>query len=298
MPNSAARRRFLVIHNPLAGRGRHDVLADTLAALGAEGAVSTVVSAQTYDEIRAAAADAVRGGDCDAVVAAGGDGTIRAAATVLAGGPLPLGVIPLGTGNVLATELGLPRAPRAIARMLRDGPATDLGCGRADAEPFLLMVSAGFDAAVVRRFRPSPATKRALGQLAYAWPILAELSGRPTPFEVSIDGRRTDCTWLVVANARHYAGRFVIAPDRSITDPGFTALIVTTTSRRGLLRVMLDIAAGRPPPQDLATRLPCRQAAIHDTRGVAVQLDGDLVAATSLSIGSEKIDLSIIVPPR
>lgn len=293
---ATSRRRFLVIHNPLSGRGRHEALDIALAELAAAGGISTIVDARTYDEIHGAAWAAAQSGDFDAVVTAGGDGTIRAAASALVGGSLPLAIIPLGTGNVLAAELGLPRAPRAIVDLLRHGPEITVACGLAGDEPFLLMVSAGFDAAIVRRFHPNPHAKRLLGKLAYSAPILAELSERPPQFRVAIDGREMVCTWLVVANARHYAGRFVIAPGRSITAPGFTALAVTTTSRLGLLRVMIDIASGHPPRPDLATLIDCREVEIADARNVPLQADGDPLQAARLVVAETKAALQVIAP--
>ena len=71
---------------------------------------------------RLAVRKAAESGSYDAIVAAGGDGTIRHAAAALIGTDMPLGIIPVGTGNVLAHEIGLARTPDAIARMLLEGP--------------------------------------------------------------------------------------------------------------------------------------------------------------------------------
>lgn len=287
-----ARRRFLVVYNPRSGKSRRRLLDAVCARIASSAGVTSLVIEHSFTEIRDVVRDAAASGTFDAAVAAGGDGTIRAVAAGLDGTSLPLGVIALGTGNVLAIELALPREPAGIAEMLMRGPTITLSCGRVDGEPFLLMVSAGFDAAIVRRCRSE--AKRFLGKLAYAAPLIAQLSERPTPFRTLIDGVEHRATWLVVSNASHYAGRFVIAPDRTVTAPGFTALVVTTRSRRGLLGVMLEIAAGRRPSADLATLIPCRRVEIPDAAGVPIQVDGDAMPRPSLLITEEKSPLRLI----
>jgi diacylglycerol kinase family enzyme len=214
----------------------------------------------------------------------------------LAGSGIAMGVIPLGTANVLAGELGLPSDPEGIASMLLDGRVMALSCGRIADGPFLLMVGAGFDAAVVASV--SSRIKRTFGKLAYVGPFIRALARGPQTFAATIDGVDHQCTWLVVANARNYAGRFVIARDRNLTAPGLTALAVTTRSRLGLLRVVLAIALGRTPPASLARLVPCRTATIPPGQDVPVQVDGDHLAATSIVIGPDKISLDLVVPQR
>lgn len=286
------RRRFLVIHNPLSGRSRRGLLDEVCGRIAASGGVTTLVDGCSFDEIRDLVRDATAAAPYDAVVAAGGDGTIRAVVAGLWSTDLPLGVIALGTGNVLAVELALPRDAKGIADMLIEGPTIQLTCGQVDHEPFVLMVSAGFDAAIVRRIRPD--AKRRLGQLAYLAPLVRQLSKRPPAFTVLIDGIAHSATWLIVSNASHYAGRFVVAPDRTVTAPGFTAVVVTATSRRGLLRVMLEVAAGRRPSADLAKIVPCRHVEIPEASRVPMQVDGDLIAMPSLSIADSKTPMRLI----
>ena len=109
---------------------------------------------------RRAARMAADSGNYDAVIAAGGDGTIRHVAAALIGTETPLGIIPVGTGNVLAHEIGLAATAGAVAPMLLDGPIATVACAQANAEPFLLMVGAGFDARVLGGARPAPEEPR------------------------------------------------------------------------------------------------------------------------------------------
>lgn len=291
-PAEITRRRFFVIHNPLSGRNRRQHLDALCAEIAQRGGQVEIGSAQDYASIKGLAAAAAASSGFDALVVAGGDGTIRAAASALIATALPLGIVPLGTGNVLAQELALPHGTDALADMLMSGPTVTVSCGSIGTEPFLLMASAGFDAAILPRLRHR--TKRMLGKLAYTGPVVAQLVQRQRMFTVQIDGKPHVCSWLIVSNARHYAGAFVIAPDRCITAPGFTALAVTATRRRDVLRVMLAVAAGHPPPPSLAAVVPCRHVDIPDARGVPIQADGDPLNLPSLTITDAKRPLRVI----
>src|SRR5690242_5145962 len=115
-------RRLLVVFNPVAGRGRERRLAAILRALRRQGcAVEIRRAAARVDAERIA--DAAKPDGWDAVVAAGGDGTINELANGLARSGLPLGVVPLDTGNVLANEIGLPHRADQLARVLAFAPA-------------------------------------------------------------------------------------------------------------------------------------------------------------------------------
>lgn len=291
-PSDITRRRFFVIHNPLSGRNRRQHLDAVCDRISGAGGRVEIGSAHDYASIRGQADAAVAAGRFDALVVAGGDGTIRAAATALIATKMPLGVVPLGTGNVLATELSLPHDPSALAGMLMSGPTLTVSCGSVASEPFLLMASAGFDAAILPRLQHR--TKRVLGKLAYAGPVVAQFAERQRTFVARIDGKAYTCSWLIVSNARHYAGTFVIAPDRTITAPGYTAFAVTTASRAGMLRVLLAIASGKPPPPSLAAVVPCRHVEIADARGVPIQADGDPLVLPSLVITADKRPLKVI----
>lgn len=294
MPHTEiARRRFFVIHNPLSGRNRRQHLDAVCARITERGGTAEIGSAHDGASIRNLAQTAIASGRFDAVVAAGGDGTIRTVAAETITTRMPLGIVPLGTGNVLATELSLPHDSEALAEMLMFGPTLAVSCGDVDGAPFLLMTSAGFDAAILPRLRHR--TKQVLGKLAYAGPVLAQIADRPRTFEARIDGVPHTCSWLVCSNAKHYAGTFVIAPDRTIATPGYTALAVRATTRRGLLRVMLAIASGRPPPRSLAVVMPCRHVEIADAHGIPIQVDGDALSLPSLAITDTKRPLAVIV---
>src|SRR4051794_31648718 len=161
-------RRLLVIYNPAAGRRsarRLRRFLDELARLAVPVTLRATASRGDAEDF-ARAADP---GAFDAVVAAGGDGTINEVVSGLAASDLPLAILPLGTANVLANEIGLPRDPARLAAIAATGPARATWTGevRSDAglRRFVMMAGIGFDASVVAAI--DPARKRRLGKLAY-----------------------------------------------------------------------------------------------------------------------------------
>ncbi|HJU33017.1 MAG TPA: diacylglycerol kinase family protein, partial [Hyphomicrobiaceae bacterium] len=235
-------------------------------------------------------------GRYDAVVAAGGDGTIRQAAIALIGSPMPLGIIPVGTGNVLAHEIGLARTPSAVADTLLRGPVATVACAQVNGEPFLLMVGAGFDARIVSAL--DQRLKSRLGKAAYAGPLLGAMVRPVDALAVTIDGRSHVATWAVIANARHYGGRFVLAPRTGILQRGLEAVLFKTRSRAALFRQLMLLAAGRLRPDTAGDvhMVACSHVAIVAHRPTPVQVDGDAFGTTPVEIDAGAREVRLIVP--
>jgi len=159
---------MVIVFNPVAGRRRAHLLWRVLDVLMANGVRLDLAETHCPGHAEALARDAVSRGE-SMVVAAGGDGTIAEVANGLMGSNTNLGVIPLGTANVLAHELGLPFSPQAVAAALAFGRTCRLWPGQihnADgARLFVQMLGVGFDAHVVRNL--SFPLKRVFGKGAY-----------------------------------------------------------------------------------------------------------------------------------
>ena len=184
---------MLIVFNPTAGGRRRRRLARALDALGLEG-LRPVVAETLHPGHAAELARAAADRGVGLVVAAGGDGTIAEVASGLAGSAALLGILPFGTANVLAWELGLPFAPERAARVLTAGRAALLrpglarfGSGGGASRLFVQMVGAGFDAAVVAGL--DLRLKRRIGKAAYVAQSARELFRYPFPrFTASLDG--------------------------------------------------------------------------------------------------------------
>ena len=144
------RRRLLVIFNPIAGRRARQRLDAALAALERLGVAIEVRETQAPGDAEAFARGA-RASDFDAIAVAGGDGTMNEVVNGLADPDLPVAILSLGTANVLAHEIGLPRDPCRLAEIVATGPARRVALGEAlfengsPARRFVLMTGIGFD---------------------------------------------------------------------------------------------------------------------------------------------------------
>jgi diacylglycerol kinase (ATP) len=292
------RRRFLLLNNPGAGLAQSSLLDRTLRALEHAGAIVERARPDNTQSARQIVKDAVASRDFDCVIAAGGDGTIRNIAAALAGTTMPVGIIPVGTGNVLAHEITLPPAAGPIARMLLDGPVTKVRCARANDELFLLMAGAGFDARVVAAVNQRH--KSMLGKAAYAGPLLAALAHPMDCLSLTIDGQPREASWAVICNARHYGGRFVMAPQTGIEQCGLQAVLFKAKGQATLLSQLMSLMRGRLErralPQGDVEMLACTRATICAKTPVPTQLDGDAFGATPLIIEANAAELSLIVP--
>lgn len=243
---------MLIIFNPAAGRRRAQRLWRVLDVMMQNGVKLELAETTHRGHATELAQEAARQG-MRLVVAAGGDGTIAEVAAGLAGSDTPLGIIPLGTANVLAHELGLPFAPRAVAAALAFGRTRTLWPGLASSPGglrlFVQMIGAGFDAEVVHHLPLG--LKRALGRGAYVLQGLRETIRYRFPrIAISIDGVATEAGSVIVTKGRLYAGRYVLAPDADPLAPGFT---VAMFDRAGPLAAM---AYGAALTMNLMPRMP------------------------------------------
>jgi diacylglycerol kinase (ATP) len=278
--NEGRARRLLVIYNPTSGHRQRRKLDRWLAhlrALGAEVALSET-TAPRHAETLARAADP---GQFDAVAVAGGDGTINDAVNGLAGSRLPLAVLPLGTANVLANEIGLPRSLAALADIAAFGPAAEVWPGEAlpegasDGRRFLIMAGIGFDADVVEHL--DPALKRRAGKLAYLWSILGRLRDyHRCTYRADIDGVAVAGASLVAARAHFYGGRFVLAPAARLEHRLLQVAIFEHGGRGWALGYLAAMGLGVLPHCRSLRIVPGQSLRLIEPAGAPVQLDGDI----------------------
>lgn len=288
------RRRFLIIRNRRAGLKSARIAANVAAALARRDAVAEVVETMDAGEVRAALAAA---DSLDAVVAAGGDGTVRALALTLADmqRDLAVGIIPAGTGNVLANELSLPRNADGLVDYLIGAPCRTARVMQANGAPFLLMASSGFDADVLLRL--SVRLKQRIARAAYTLPTLSALAhAKPMPFEVVIDGNVHRATWVIVANARTYGGSFRLVASASIFDDDLQAVLFSARTRAGRLKELIWLAAGRAESCPGVSVVRCRRVEIRAPRSAPSQIDGDALGFGPVVIEPSAHTVRLIVP--
>lgn len=218
---------MLIIFNPVAGRRRAHLLWRVLDVLVANGVRIHLAETSCAGHAQDLARDAAERGET-LVVAAGGDGTIAEVANGLMGTDVALGIIPLGTANVLAHELGLPFAPSAVAAGLAFGRTRLLWPGLAHMPSgprlFVQMLGVGFDAHVVRHIHAP--MKKAFGKGAYVLQSARELVRyRFPPIHVWIDEIETLAASIIISKGRYYGGRFCLTGNPPSGQPGFSVVL-------------------------------------------------------------------------
>ena len=302
---------ILLILNPTAGRRRRGLVEAVLARVRAEGWTVDVVETEAAGDARrlAQACDAARYG---VIAVAGGDGTINEVVNGLAARAAsapPLAIVPLGTANVLAHELGLHASAAAVARTMTGGREVLMHPGRAAGSEagsgasrcFSLMAGAGFDAKVVAGV--SAPLKRRWGKGAYVWRSMIEARRyRPVRYAVEIDGGVHEAASVIVTHARHYAGPYVVAPEASLAAP---LLHVCLFERWGwmqalrfgaaLLLGILPRMAGYRVIAGREVRISVRNDA-GERRRQPVQIDGDDALTLPVSIGLAGVAVRVLRP--
>jgi diacylglycerol kinase (ATP) len=294
MTGPSSERRLLIIFNPKAGgrrRRRFEAVLTELRRLGCELTIRETGRRGDAEQL-AASADPTR---YDALVVAGGDGTINEAINGLNGADLPLAIVPLGTANVLAAEIGLTTDPDSIARTIALGSPRPISVGMANGRRFILMAGTGFDAHVVRTV--DLALKRWLGKGAYAISILRQLLAFDFPeYVVKIDGQTWRAASVLVANAHYYGGRFVCAPAADLRTPTLEICLFERRGRLCAIGYALAMFTGRLPKLRSYRIVTADKVQISGGEGEPVQGDGDIITHLDATIEVVPQAISLLYP--
>ena len=232
------------------------------------------------------------------VFVAGGDGTLRIAAKILAGTQTALAPIPAGTANVLAKELGIQKGWNEAIDEHLTGQVREMDVGWAGDEPFLLMASIGWDADVAAHV--NLAIKDRVGAAAYALSAVKRLRGLSVPKSVrgSIDHREADGAFslLVLGNTRNYGGIVEFTPDAIADDGVFDLCGVAPDSLWREVQFAGRLLFNRLKEGEWVRR---RQASdVHiETPDVPVQVDGDVIGTTPMHFTIAHQALKVSIPP-
>ncbi len=288
----AAPARILVVYNPAGGRGRRRRLRRAIRRLALEGCAVAVRETLAPGDAEAFARLAAEQG-FDAVVAAGGDGTVDEVVNGLAGRGA-LGLVPLGTVNLLAGELGIARDPERAARTVAAGKRRAIHLGRVGDRQFVMVAGVGFDARVVAGV--SLALKRRIGRLAYLVRAAVELARhRPARYRVVVDGRILSAAAVIVANGRRYAGPFVAAPAARLDRPSLEVCLMTRPGRWNVLRYQLALVLGRLARLPDVRTFEARSILVSGPADEPVQADGDIVGRLPIRFGISDRTIDVLV---
>lgn len=261
------------------------------------------VAATTGPRTAAAIAREHAARGADLVLAAGGDGTINEVAEGLVHSQVPLGILPAGTANVLATELRLgSRLEQAAARLGDCRPhriaVGHITCESGVSRHFLLMAGIGLDAHIV--YHVSGSLKDRTGKFAY-WVAGWSLLGRSLPeFQADVEGETRRCSFALASKVRNYGGDFEIARDVSLFDDHFEVVLFEGRSSVRYVKYFCGLMLNRIEGMRGITvrRARCLKLAGSADRRIYVQIDGEFAGRLPAEIRIVPDALTLLVPPQ
>lgn len=287
-------RWVAIQRNPRSGSGRRAALHEFIRALKSRGLRVRLFSSR--DRLDAAVADPELRSSLQALVAAGGDGT---AMDLINRHPdLPLGILPLGTENLLARHFQIPlHDGRAAADIVATGLARPLDIGTVDGRHFAVMASIGFDADVIHRAHE--VRHGHITRLHYVRPILGALGqyAHP-PIRVYADDAVEPVTGslVVVANLSAYALRLNVVPTARGDDGLFDVRVFRRGAAFHMLRYLFMVASGRQDLSAEVVALQAKRVRIDADVPAPIQADGDPAGHTPCELNVTPAAARIIVP--
>lgn len=275
--------KTLLIINPTAGRRRQGVVEEITAALRQPFVDLTVhLTTGPGDATVAARRASVEG--FELVVAAGGDGSINEVANGLVGSEVAMGIVPVGTENVLAKEMGVPLNPTNACQFLYEKAPRRIDTGRVGDRRFVCFAGIGFDAHVAHRL--NPLRKASMGAFAYlltSMEALGPYRREARTAELDIDGEVVNTPyWLMmVGNIRTYGGGMQPTPRASLEDGLLDICIFPQVTYPQTLTQMIHTTKGSHLDLPGMLYYQAKRIAITTTPVEQVQLDGDPFGETT-----------------
>jgi diacylglycerol kinase family enzyme len=248
------------------------------------------------DPGRGQATEAVRNG-AELVFACGGDGTVTAVVTALAGTDVALAVLPAGTGNLLAANLGLAGDPATGVQVALDGGRRRIDVGTVDDRCFVVMAGMGFDAQMLEG--TSETAKKAVGWLAYVGGALKHLRDRPMRVRIRLDDqppmpRRPRS--VIVGNVGRLQGGVRLLTEAEPDDGKLDVAILSPNNLAHWLSLGVGVVLRRKK-KPLMETYTAERIEIVSNHSQPRQLDGDLIdPGRTLKIGLKRRALLLCVP--
>ena len=232
------------------------------------------------------------------VFAWGGDGLVQQCVNVLAGSETALAILPAGTANLFATNLGIPKEIGAGVRIGLHGRRRQLDLGKVNGERFAVMAGAGFDALMIGD--ADGTLKDRLGRLAYIWTGTKNLREKPFRATIRVDGAhwyRGKASCILVGNVGNLFGGVEVFAGARPNDGVLELGVVTADGVVQWLRTLARTTTGTPTKSPFVRTTKARSVKVKLNRKVLYELDGgDRVKTKSLRIKVQPSSVAVCVP--
>jgi diacylglycerol kinase (ATP) len=285
----------VAIVNPLSGAGATPGVAQRRVALLASRFTSANVHGVVHvtersGHARDLARDAVASG-ARTVIAWGGDGTINEVGTALAGTRAVLGIIPAGSGNGFASEIGVPALPEAAIEIALHGRDRPIDAGELEGRLFFNIAGIGFDAVVAEQFNLQSLGRRGMGPYVRIG-LRETFRYRGVRYRILLDEEElvTDALLIAFANGREYGNRIRLAPHARMDDGKLEAMVVQDRTPFARLWSGRHLALGTA---DKAPRVIARSIA-----SARVEADGEMLYHLDGEVGRARGSVTVRIRPR
>jgi YegS/Rv2252/BmrU family lipid kinase len=279
--------KTLVILNPAARSDKASRLRERIAALS--GGAPMRLTSEAGDA-RRIAAEAVREG-FEVVIAAGGDGTLNEVVNGIGGSTVRLGILPVGTMNVFATELAIPQGNLERAwSVIEQGKVVEVDLPQANDTHFIQLAGVGLDAEVVRKTTAD--SKKALGPLSYLLTLVQVAAHKPSRVMLEAEGGRiSEGSFALIGNGRLYGGPFPVFQRASLFDGLLDVLVFQNQSHWDVVRYFQAIAFGTHPQLPDVEYFQTSTLRVTSSGDVPVELDGEVAGMLPclFSVSSQKL---------
>lgn len=298
-----------IIYNPVAGqRDVHREIAQVVQHLQARGwdvqALQTHFAGEATQYARRAVDNGYR-----LILAAGGDGTLNEVVNGVVGSETAVGILPVGTGNVWAKEIGVPvsttwHAHRLLeaAKVLAEGRvlAVDVGC--ANGRYFLLWAGVGFDAQVVTEIEPQYETKRRWGMLAFivtGFIVATSFAGTRASVVVDDLSLRQRVTIILVSNTKHYGGGLIqVAPQARLDDGLLDICLFEGEGPLSPVRHIVGMLTRQHLRDPKVSYYQARYLSVEARKPMPIHVDGVPAGETPLEVTLLPKSLHVLVPSK
>jgi diacylglycerol kinase (ATP) len=311
-------RRAALIYNPASGQysaRRAAVVRRALAVLQTAGVEAEALETNAPGAARALVKTAMRNG-CDTIIACGGDGTVHEVLQCMVGSEVALGVVPLGTANALAQDLGLGTSPVNAMRMLLDAEPVQVPVGRifyrdsAGVERSrYFTVAAGIGADALLMARLDAELKRRFGYGLYLFEAFRVWATNPFPlFRTAFTGgngaapRVEEISQLLAVRVRSFGGALgKLAPGATLRSSTLSLMAFKTRSRMRYLRFLLAVVAGRHRFSNDVELLEAVRVESSTRNGshtrIYVEADGEVLGTLPARMEIAPETLTLLIPP-
>ncbi len=284
--------KTITILNPAARSDKAINLRERIHALS--GGVPMHLTSEAGDA-RQIAAQAVRDG-VEVIIAAGGDGTLNEVINGIGHAPVHLGILPVGTMNVFATEIGIPLGNLEAAwKVIEQGKVISVDLPRANDTHFIQLAGVGLDAEVVRKTTAD--SKRALGPLSYLLTLVHVAAHKPPHILLEAEGGRLrEGSFALIGNGRLYGGPFPVFKRANLQDGLLDVLVFENQSHWDVVRYFQAIAFGTHPELPDVEYFQTSSLKVTSSGDVPVELDGEIAGMLPCVFSIESQKLLVIAP--